>query len=113
MKLIGGLEYGMKKNCSCIRGKCDIVWRSYCGSVVRSVGKNGRIICENNGKWCGYSNCVWKWFISGEYFIIVKSCRNGKDICNVIRYLWGNELRDDWILDGKCNWKGIEKMEYK
>ncbi len=40
---------------------------------------------------------------SGEYFITAKSCRNGKDTCNAIRYLWGNEPRDDWILDGKCD----------
>ena len=29
--------------------------------------------------------------------------RNGKDTCNAIRYLWGNESRNDWILDGKCD----------
>lgn len=31
-------------------GKCDTVWRSYCGSAARSVGKNSGTTCENNGK---------------------------------------------------------------
>lgn len=50
IKSTGGLKYGTKKNCSCTRGKCDTVWKSYCGSTARSVGKNSGTTRENNGK---------------------------------------------------------------
>ncbi len=39
----------------------------------------------------------------GNILLQQKAAETEKDTCNAIRYLWGNEPRDDWILDGKCN----------
>ena len=58
-------------------GKCDTVWRSYCGSAARSVGKTAEqlvkimendvdiVIAHGNGT-------------SGEYFITAKAAETEK-----------------------------------
>ena len=100
-KSTGGLEYGTKKNCSCTRGNAIQSGEATAGAR-RSVGKTAEqlvkimendvdiVIAHGNGPQVGN-------------ILLQQKRRNGKDTCNAIRYLWGNEPRDDWILDGKCN----------
>ncbi len=47
--------------------------------------------------------------------LLQQAAETEKTTCNAIRYLWGNESRNDWILmeKWKMRLKGIEKTEYK
>ncbi len=102
-KSTGGLKYGTKKNCSCTRGNAIQSGKATAGAQQEALEKTAEqlvkimendvdiVIAHGNGPQVG------------NILLQQKAAETEKDTCNAIRYLWCNEPRDDWILDGKCD----------